>query len=282
MKVKIKFLIGIIIIISMVAVVIGSSYFSKWFSKEENILKNPGSENGTKIIFLHHSTGKVIWDGGVRQWFSNYNQTNGKNYNIIEQDFPKRNPYGWNNYPFDYWNIWVKHAGEEPYMEEPTLEMITKNYNVVIFKHCFPVSSIEEDKGNPVISSSRKSLEVYKLQYEALKEKMKEFNKTKFIVWTIPALVEKQTNEEKALRAQEFYNWVKNEWDEKDDNIYLWDFYELETEGGFYLKNEYARSLEDSHPSTAFSEKVTPYFCQRIVDVIEGRADNSSLTGKIQ
>jgi len=280
MKVKVKFLIGLIIVIVMVAVVIGSSYFSKLFSKEDNILKNPGSENGTTILFLHHSTGKVIWNGGVKQWFSNYNQTNGKDYIIIEQDFPKKSPYGWNNYPFDYWNIWVNHAGEEPYMEEPTLEMITKNYNVVIFKHCFPVSSIEEDKGNPVISSSRKNLEVYKLKYEALKEKMKEFNQTKFIVWTIPALVEKQTTGEKALRAQEFYNWVKNEWDEKGDNIYLWDFYELETEGGLYLKNEYAKSLEDSHPSTVFSEKVAPYFCQRIVDIIEGRGDSSSITGE--
>ena len=32
--------------------------------------------------------------------------------------FPKPNPYGWNNYPYDYYNIWVKNAGEELYMEE--------------------------------------------------------------------------------------------------------------------------------------------------------------------
>jgi len=284
MKLEIKILIGIIIFISMFTIILGyDSFFSKWFSKEDScpILKNPGSENGTNIIFLHHSTGKNIWDGGVNEWFRNYNQTNKDNYSIVEQNFPKKSPYGWNNYPFDYWNIWVKHAGEEPYKEEPTLEMITKKYDIVIWKHCFPVGDIKEDTGEPDINSEIKRLENYKVQYEALKEKMKEFNQTKFIVWTIPALVEKTTSEEEALRAKEFYDWVKDEWDEEGDNIYLWDFYELETEGGLYLKDEYAKSLEDSHPSISFSGTVASYFCQRIVDVIEGRGDNSNITGRI-
>ena len=285
MKSAIKILIGIIIFISMITIILNyESFFSKWFSKEDTgqVLKDQGSKNGTNIIFLHHSTGKIVWDGGVKEWFKNYNRTNKVNYSIVEQNFPKENPYGWKNYPFDYWNIWIKNACEEPYKKEPTLEMITKQYDIVIWKHCFPVGDIKEDTGESNINSEIKSLENYKIQYEALKEKMKKFNQTKFIVWSIPALVEKKTTEEKASRAKEFYNWVKNEWDQKGDNIYLWDFYELETEGGLYLKNEYAQSQENSHPDKAFSEKVVPYFCQRIVDVIEDRADNSSLTGKIQ
>jgi len=285
MKSAIKILIGIIIFISMVTIILSyESIFSKWFSKEDpnQVLKDQGSKNGTNIIFLHHSTGKIIWDGGVEEWFKNYNRTNKVNYSIVEQNFPKETPYGWKNYPFDYWNIWVKHASEEPYKKEPTLEMITKQYDIVIWKHCFPVGDIKEDTGESNINSEIKSLENYMIQYEALKEKMKKFNQTKFIVWSIPALVEKKTTEEKASRAKEFYNWVKNEWDQKGDNIYLWDFYELETEGGLYLKNEYAQSQENSHPNKIFSEKVAPYFCQRIVDVIEDRADESSLTGKIR
>jgi len=284
MKLEIKILIGIIIFISMATIVLGyDSYFSKWFSKEDSgpTLKDPGSGNGTKIIFLHHSTGKNIWDGGVEECFRSYNQTNKVNYSIVEQDFPNKSPYGWNNYPFDYWNIWVNHAGEELYKKEPTLEMITKKYDIVIWKHCFPVGDIEKDTGEPDVNSDIKRVENFKVQYEALKEKMKKFNQTKFIVWTIPALVEKKTTVEKAFRAKEFYNWVKNEWDEKGDNIYLWDFYDLETEGGLYLKDDYAKNSENSHPSNVFSETVAPYFCQRIVDVIEGRADNSSITGKI-
>ena len=185
MKTKVSFLIIVIVVVSMV---IGLSYFSKWFSKDDIILKEPKSVNGVKILFLHHSTGQNIWNGGVEEWFSEYNKKNNTDYEIVEQDFPKKSPYGWNNYPFDYWNIWVNHAGSEPYKDEPTLEMITEKYDVVIWKHCFPVGKIEVDTGNPDISSDVKSLENYKLQYISLKDKMKKFNQTKFIIWTIPVV----------------------------------------------------------------------------------------------
>ena len=284
MKLETKILIGIIILISIATIIQSyGSIFTKWFSNgdSEYVLKNPSPGNGTKIIFLHHSTGKNIWDGGVKDWLINYNEEHNTSYCIKEQNFPKESPYGWNNYPFDYWNIWVNHASEEPYKDEPTLEMITKKWDIVIWKHCFPVSDIEEDTGEPSVNSEIKRLENYKVQYEALKERMKEFNQTKFIVWTIPSLVEKATTEEEASRAKEFYEWVKNEWDEKGDNIFLWDFYELETEGGLYLKDKYAKSPDNSHPNEAFSETVAPFLAQRIVDVIEGRGDTSSITGQI-
>jgi hypothetical protein len=275
-----KLLIGILIVIIVISVVIGSSFFSKIFSREEEILKSPGSENDKSILFLHHSTGNNIWNGGVRSWFDNYNQQNDSNISIVEQDFPKRNPYGWNNYPYDYWNIWVNHAGDESYKEEPTLEIITKIYDVVILKHCYPVSEIKEDTGNADITSDVKRLENYKLQYQALKDKMKEFNQTKFIFWTIPALTEEETTEAMALRASEFYEWVKDDWDEKGDNIFLWDFYNLETEGSLYLKEEYAESSSNPHPNKTFSKTVAPLFCKRIIDIIDGNGDTSTITGK--
>lgn len=83
------------------------------------------------IIYLHHSTGNGIWRGGVPQWLNEYNSDNGANYRIIEKAFPSGNPYKWKNYPFDYWNIWVKNAGYKPYMEEPTLETLTQLFDVI-------------------------------------------------------------------------------------------------------------------------------------------------------
>lgn len=267
------------------------------FNQCENQENMENMENRVNIIFLHHSTGNNIWRGGktgrvdrviyklnhksaVDNWFQKYNQKNGRNYVIKDQFFPKKEPYGWKNYPHDYYTIWVKNAGNKPYMEEPTLEMLTKNNNVIIWKHCFPVGAIQEDTGNPDIDSPVKSLENYKLQYLALKEKMHEFPNTKFIVWTGAALVKGNTNEEQAKKAKEFHNWVINQWDKPGDNIYLWDFYELETEGGLYLKDEYAASRSNSHPSKSFSKKAYPYFCQRIVDIIENKGDSGNLTGK--
>ncbi|MBT4503543.1 MAG: hypothetical protein HOC74_37780 [Gemmatimonadetes bacterium] len=232
------------------------------------------------IALLHHSTGNCIWKGGVPEWFEKYNAENGTSYEIIEQVFPKQEPYGWKNYPYDYWNIWVDHAGPEPYMEEPTLEMLTQKYELISWKHCYPVCKVQEDTGNPDVRSEEKRLENYKLQYEALKEKMHQFPDTRFIIWTGAALVEPSTSEDEGQRARAFFEWTKSEWDEPGDNIFLWDLYELETEGGLFLKPEHAPEPTNSHPSDAFSQMAAPYFCQRVVDILEGRGDSGSLTGK--
>ncbi len=231
-----------------------------------------------RILFLHHSTGECVWNGGVPDWFEAHNRKEKTDYLITEQAFPKDSPYGWNNYPYDYWNIWVRHAGPKPYRGEPTLEMLTPKYDVIVFKHCFPVSAIEPDEGPGEVSSADKRVANYKLQYEALKKKLHEFPKTKFVVWTGAALLKGETDEASAKRARAFFEWVRREWDRPGDNIYLWDFHALETEGGLYLKEAYAAG--DSHPNEAFSRRVAPLFCRRIVDVIQGRGDTASLTGE--
>jgi len=240
----------------------------------------------TKIIFLHHSTGRSVWvgntnryvykitgQGDVQKYFKKYNKKNKTDYFITEMPFPKSSPYGWNNYPYDYYNIWVKNSGEEPFMEEPTLEILTKDYNVIIFKHCYPVSRMVADIGNPDIDSEIKSLENYKLQYVALKEKMQEFPENKFIVWTPAVNTKANMTEEEAIRAKEFHSWLINDWDETGDNIFLWDFYEYETEGGLYLTEKNAYSPLNSHPSIEFSGKVAPLFSKFIIDVINNNVD---------
>lgn len=236
------------------------------------------------IIYLHHSTGEVIWNGkgntNLPELFRQYNRDNNTSYSIKDQNFPQASPYGWNNYPYDYWNIWVKNAGVKPYMEEPTLEILTKEYQVIIFKHCFPVSDIEANDNNPRIDSHKQTLANYKLQYEALKTKLLEFPDTKFILYTGAAQVEGATTEAMARRAKEFFEWVKNEWDIAGDNIYLWDFQSLETEGGLYLKNNYAVSPYDSHPNSNFAGQVVTLLFNRIIDVINNNGGKTDLTGK--
>ncbi|MBN1294597.1 MAG: hypothetical protein JXB48_22350 [Candidatus Latescibacteria bacterium] len=214
--------------------------------------------------------------GGVEEWFKNYRYQHHKAYFITEQYFPHE--YG--NNPHDYWNIWVNHAGQKPYHYEPTLEMITKKYNVVVFKHCYPVSDIEQSNGESNISIDKKTIENYKLQYIALRYKLLEFPEIKFIVWTGASQVKGSTSPERAERAQQFFTWVRKEWDKPGDNIYLWDFQLLETEGGLFLIESYATGPYDSHPNKRFAKQVAPLFCKRIVDVIEGRGDSENITGK--
>lgn len=250
------------------------------------------TKNKSKILFLHHSTGgqivqgrvpKYIYKftnkGSIHNWFDKYNRKNKTKYEFTDQVFPKKEPYGWNNYPYDYYTIWIKNCGFEPFMTEPTLEILTQNYDLIIFKHCYPVCRIENDQ-KPNINSPKKTISNYKLQYEALKEKFYQFTNTKFLVWTGAALVKGTLTDDQAKNAREFFRWIREEWDETGDNIFIFDFYELETEGGVYLKPEYARGINNSHVSLKFAKKTYPLFCQRIVDVIEGRGDISKITGE--
>lgn len=239
-----------------------------------------------KIVFLHHSTGYNIWlgktnryvykitgKGDVQKYFNQYNRKTKTDYSISEMIFPKSTPYGWKNYPHDYYNIWVKNAGNQPFMEEPTLEILTKEYDVIIFKHCYPVSRISEDTGYPDIDSDVKSIENYKLQYNALKNKIHEFPNNKFIVWTPAVNTSANMTADEAERTLQFYNWIKNEWDEKGDNIFVWDFYQYETAGGLYLDEKNAVSSNNSHPNRDFSARTAPLFSKFIIDVIESVAE---------
>lgn len=263
------------------------------------------SSSDMNIVFLHHSTGSYIWNGTKRTflikvvnrisdrlaemmtksprvpaYIDAHNLENQTDYRITEMAFPKISPYGWNNYPFDYYNIWVKNGGEESFMEEPTLEMLTKDYQVIIFKHCYPSSNIQPDQDSVDINSDVKTLANYKLQYNALKKKMHEFPDTKFILFTGAVQVQYYLPEEEAKRAKAFYDWVINEWNEKEDNIYLWDLYALQTEGGLYFKDDYALTPFNSHPGGDFSKRVSRLFANRIIDVVKNNGKKTSLTGE--
>ncbi len=244
------------------------------------------------VIFLRHSTGGRIWKGNpnrviykltktgdVERRIKKYNRKHEVKINIEQMAFPKKEPYGWKNYPYDYYNIWIKHAGDKPYLEESTLEILTKKYNVIIFKHCYPVSNILDDLENPDVDSEIKTVSNYKLQYNELKKKMHSFPATKFIIWTPPPRVASKTNFDEAKRTREFYEWMINTWDEKNDNIFIWDYYKLATEGGLYLKPEYSAGINNSHPGRAFSGKASRLFANRIIQVVNNTADNKDAAG---
>ena len=58
---------------------------------------------------------RVIFQNG----FEKYNHENLTEYAVERLDFPKAKPYGWNNYPYDYWKIWVQKKG---FKSEPSLK----------------------------------------------------------------------------------------------------------------------------------------------------------------
>ena len=245
-----------------------------------------------RIAYLHHSTGANVWSGGVQKFIKSWNAEHRTDYRIDELTYPATtggrprllrhlgSRYPWANYPYDYWNLWVAHAGSRRDRGELNLDDLVKDYDVIVFKHCFPVSDIGPDGVTPSVSSPEKTLANYRLQYEALKARLHQFPSKRFIVWTGPALTDGNTNAEKARRAQRWVEWVKNTWDQPGDNIFLWDFYALQTEGGLYVRTEHAMSGTDPHPNPTFSRSVAPLVARRIVDVIEGRGDVASVAAR--
>lgn len=95
-----------------------------------------------RIAYLHHSTGGNIWAGGVPQFFTSYNTAHGTNYQITSITYPATGGgYPWANYPYDYWNLWVNHTGTSQDRGELNLDQLAADYDVIMFKHCFPVQS---------------------------------------------------------------------------------------------------------------------------------------------
>lgn len=247
-------------------------------------------EGQINAVLLHHSLGRTIWGNGwgtghaVEEWFAEYTAATAATYQIEEIYYPTIN-YVERNDPYDYWKLWIDKAGADPpYQQQPDLDAITAQYNVVVLKHCYNSSKMEPDDGDPRVDSVARTLANYKLQYEALKEKLNEHVETRFVVWTLPANVAAKTTQAQAELADEFAQWVREEWDELGDNIYLWDLRHLETQGGLYLPDELSAARDepipdDSHPHWEFASQLAVLLSQRIVDVIEGRGDVADPTG---
>lgn len=223
---------------------------------------------GTPILFLHHSTGNVVWEAGVPEWIDAYNDENGTDYNVVARAFPHW-PHPWTNDPFDYWRLWVQHRGDDQRLGQETLDQLAAAYDVIVWKHCFTAAQIVPDDGPGRTGSRTKSLAHFKAQYEALADVMGRFPNTTFIVWTVPPRAPAATTPQEAARATEFARWVADEW-RRPTNVHVFDYHELAAPGGV-LRSDYPVSEHDSHPSEAFAAQAAPVLAQRIVDVIEGR-----------
>lgn len=235
-----------------------------------------------KIIFLHHSTGNYLYqEGNVAAWFKEHNARNGTSYQLDERMYPQTPVYpAWDNYPYDYWNLWINGACSKTNSATECLDSLAQKYDVIIFKHCYPGSAILADTGNPSVSSKRKSLENYKLQYRALRDLMDAYPLKKFIIWTLsptPRFVA-GANSESAARAKEFVEWVKNDFLKEDGknhpNIYIFDWWGIAAGTDNFLKQEYERpGQSDPHPNAVVNKYAGPIFAQTIIDVINNGYD---------
>jgi len=246
-------------------------------------LCHAGHTADQSIIFLHHSTGAgVYYDGGVEDWFAAHNADHHTSYAISERNYPD-SPYAWENYPYDYWNIWINGACDSSNPNIECLDSLAAAYDVIIFKHCFPGAGIEPDDGSPDVASSAKTLENYKLQYRALRDLMDSYPDNLFILWTLAPLHRLATDAGQAARARQFVDWVTAEFLSEDGtahpNIAIFDFWAIVAEDdpaptlgrANCLRYEYEGSHfdSDSHPNAAANQIAGPQLAQSIVSAIE-------------
>lgn len=235
-----------------------------------------------RAIFLHHSTGGDLYSRGkVADWIITYNSTKGTSFHMDIRTYPDT-PYTWANYPYDYWKLWVNKncINSNPNIE--CLSSIASNYDLIIYKHCYPGAAIAVDVGKPDVTSSRQSLENYKLQYRALRTLMDEMPDKKFMVWTLAPLHQLATSVDAANRANEFAKWVKTQWLTEDGkphtNIFIFDFFSLAAEMNenpangkqLCLKYDYedSHTSNNSHPNTLANTTIGPLFAQAVVKVL--------------
>ncbi|QQS52091.1 MAG: T9SS type A sorting domain-containing protein [Bacteroidota bacterium] len=237
-------------------------------------------------VFLHHSTGGNVYsEGNVPEWISDYNLGNGTDFSIEERSYPD-SPWGWSNYAYDYWKLWIDGSCDNVQPGIECIGSIAEGCELVIFKHCFPGASIGANTGNPDVSSSSQTIENYQAQYRALRQMMDTMPETKFMLWTLAPLHRLSTSADVAARAGEFVDWVKNDFLTEDSqdhpNIYIFDFFGLVAEQSasptngvqYCLKYEYERSHDgdDSHPNTAANEYAGPHFARAVVNALGGDA----------
>ncbi len=233
-----------------------------------------------EILFLHHSTGGgVYYEGGVPERIDDYNSSHGTAFRISERSYPD-SPYPWENYPYDYWNLWINGACESGNPNVECIENLTQNYDVIIFKHCFPGAAVESDSGSPDVASPVKTLENYKAQYRTLRDMMDSYPDNLFIVWTLAPLHRLATTSAEAARAKKFVDWVTEDFLTEDGsghpNIALFDFWGIVAEDNPQavpgqvncLKYEYEASHvgQDSHPNATANQTAGPQFAELIVD----------------
>jgi hypothetical protein len=247
-------------------------------------LLSPVFSQSGNAIFLHHSTGAgVFFEGNVAAWIADYNNENGTDLEITEFAYPD-SPWGWENYPYDYWKLWVDGSCNNTQDNIQCLDKLCENNDLIIFKHCFPGAGIEADNGSGDVTSPDKTLNNYKLQYRALLELFDQYPDNKFMVWTLAPLHRNATNSEQAGRAAQFVDWVKNIWLTEDGNghpnVFIFDFFGLVAEQDenpangqqYCLKYDYEadHSGNDSHPNLLANETVGPLFAQSVVEILAG------------
>jgi hypothetical protein len=201
-----------------------------------------------RFLFIHHSTGSGFLDeGGMREklgvaGFDVHDRTYGDGW-VGDHTDPPDFPVTFTEH-FDDMISWKLEPGEK--------------YDIVAFKSCFPASNITSDE----------MLKQYKDYYATIKTVTKQHPETLFIAFSTPPLVPGATDAESARRAREFSEWLVNEYIGKEGNLQVFNLFDMLADDSGYLKKEYRRNEEDSHPNSVANKVVADDFVKYLSNLV--------------
>lgn len=232
-----------------------------------------------RILFIHHSTGGLLiffgrlrkllkektpniefWDHGYNLYFPKIlskvfgplmfrtglsdgsGKMAGKDFQIFIS----------NNSPKEYAEIFSRKPTDF------TLKNILE-FDVVIFKNCFPTTKIE----------TKKKLREYKKYYSQIMKNISNY-KNKFVVFTPPPLQAETTKSEWVRNARSLADFINKE-AKKYKNITVFDFFDFltdkEGENKNMLKREYCNFFIpiDSHPNIRANKEAGKKFVEFLI-----------------
>jgi hypothetical protein len=217
-----------------------------------------------QIIFLHHSCGhNLIEEGGVREQltalgyeFSDHGY-NGDGLRLPDGSYTGANfdvPDD-NTDPDGLATIFSQPLHDPP---DNTFSHLMQ-YDVILFKSCFPVSNIWDDD----------LLATYQQHYLTIRDRTDEFPNKLFIVVTQPPQVPGATDAQEAARARALAVWLQSdEYLGGRANLRTFDFFGLLAGDDNMLRPEYRYDDFDAHPNTLANETIGPLFAAFIDEAV--------------
>jgi hypothetical protein len=233
------------VVLAIIPVILASCAASQGLGLEEFVgpliaeLPYQAAEE-SRIILLHHSVGRIVYahdipdpydgyvdsdcsDGdcdGLAQWFYDYSQTNGVDYQIYEAEWPSG--HGQND-PAVYEDIFVGSGCSEAALKPGSEEIRTEignvcslddlsGFDVIILKTCYTESGIDYTV-----------MQRYMENYNALGQEFDQYPGQSFVLWNLFPNLSGTTYD------RQFSEWLRDSYAPIHTNVYVWDVFESMT-----------------------------------------------------
>lgn len=240
----------------------------------------PRSIAGLNVMFLHHSTGRLlIKDSGFRSLIDWHNEISGSDIRFWDHDYAYGNDHTGVILPDSTVHLdWI--YGNEANNIQPDgyhdifcgapafRDSLFNRHEVIIFKNDHRTGDIE----------SAAMLAEYKAQYLEIRDVLDEFPEKLFIMVSGSSRRPENITVQESDRAREFYNWVQSpEFMNGHPNIAFFDLFdELSSQDNQsnphrnMLRPDYRRSdLWDDHPNELANLTIGPQFADFLLRTLD-------------